>query len=388
MPHPDTDAAVADDRASPSRPTWLEIDLAAVRHNFQVARRATAPGVALFPVVKADGYGLGAVPIACALAAAGADGFCVATLEEGERLRRAGIRQPVVVLSGPVTGQAQRLRDGGFQPFIHDLETARSLADRAGGGAVIPLFVKVDSGMARLGLDPTELPGALAGIAALPGLAVAGIVSHLACADALEGDATAAQVRTLHAILADPGTAPWRGRVSLANSAGILGHPASHFDWARPGILLYGASPFFPARTAAADGLQPVLGWHTRIIQLRHLAAATPLGYGYDHVTRRPSRIALLPVGYADGYSRRLGNRGRVVIDGRRLPVVGRVSMDLTAVDVTDLPGATVGSPVSLLGGPGAAAITLEEMAAWMETIPYEVMGRLGQRLPRHYLRP
>ncbi len=390
MPRPVTDPETVPPLTSPSRPTWLEIDLAAIVHNFQTARRTVDKGVAIHPVVKADGYGLGAAPIARALAAAGADGFCVTTLEEGERLRQGGIRQPIILLSGLMPGfstdLARRLIDAALQPLVYDLATARHL-NRAvrPGKPPLPIHLKVNTGMARLGLEPAEVADALAQLTAMTGLRVAGIVSHLACADSRQRPETIEQARILQDLLSRPEIGPWAGRVSLANSAGLLRGCQFHFDWVRPGIMLYGASPFFPQRRAAAEGLKPVLRWVSHIVQIRQMPAGTPLGYGHDHITRRPSRIAQLPVGYADGYSRRLGNRGMVVIDGRRAPVVGRVCMDLTTIDVTDIDSARVGSPVLLLGGDGGATIDIEQMALWMETIPYEVLCRLGARLPRYY---
>ncbi len=390
MPPPVIDSKTSYPNALYSRPTWLEIDLAAVVHNFQLAQRTVGQDVRVYPVVKADGYGLGAVAIAQTLAKAGADGFCVAALEEGERLRQAGITLPIVLftglIAGPATDLERRIIDANLQPFIFDLESARRLNQAIqASDPPQPIHLKVDTGMARLGLEPTAVPAALAQLAEMSGITVKSIVSHSACADTPQRPETAEQIETLIHLLKHPKIAPWPGQVSLANSAGILGYPQSHFDWARPGIMLYGASPFFPTRRAAMEGLKRVVRWLSHIIQIRQLPAATPLGYGHDHVTLGPSRIAQLPVGYGDGYSRRLSNRGMVLIHGQRAPIVGRVCMDLIAIDVTNINSAQVGSSVLLLGGDGTASIDIEEMAIWMETIPYEVICRLGARLPRHY---
>ncbi|MBF0181150.1 MAG: alanine racemase [Magnetococcales bacterium] len=372
------DAPLADGGA---RPTWVEVDLDAVAHNFRVAR-AAAGGSAVFPVVKANAYGLGATPVARALAAAGADGFCVAMVEEARPLREAGIVHPLVILSGFLPGVEQAVIELNLQPVLFEMEAARALSRlRGGGGAPIPVHVKVDTGMGRMGFPRAKISAVLEELRGLPGIRVASILSHLACGDALTGEESLRQAERLE----------WAGDAalprSLANSAGLLGHPRTRLAWSRPGIMLYGASPFFPARTWREDGLRPVARWLTRVVAVREVEAGTPLGYGHDFVTRRASRIGVLPVGYADGYSRCMQGLARVLIGGARAPVVGRISMDLTLVDLTDHAGAGIGAPVTLLGEQAGGFIGIEEMAEWMGTIPYEVLCRLGARLPRRHLR-
>jgi len=248
----------------------------------------------------------------------------------------------------------------------------------------IPIFLKVDTGMGRLGLAPEEVATAIDQIKALPGLTLAGVVSHLACADQPNHPANTEQWQCFHKVLIHSNMAV--SQVSLANSAALLSRPETHFAWVRPGIMLYGISPFFPANSGRDMGLRPVVRWCTHIFQVRNVPAGTPIGYGQTFITQKPSRIALLPVGYADGYNRLLSNRGVVLVAGHRVPVVGTISMDLITIDITDLPNAMPGHPVTLLGNEGKEHIDVEEMASWRKTIPYEVLCDLGQRLPRHYL--
>ncbi|MBF0294960.1 MAG: alanine racemase [Magnetococcales bacterium] len=363
-----------------TRPTWVEVELDAVVHNFRVARQA-AGASALFPVVKANAYGLGALPVARALAAAGADGFCVAMVEEARPLREAGITHPLVILSGFLPGVEQAVIELNLQPVLFEMEAARALSRRCGERAApVLVHVKVDTGMGRMGFPRAKISAVLEELRSLPGIRVASILSHLARGDELAGEESLRQAERLEG--AGDATLPR----SLANSAGLLGHACTRLAWSRPGIMLYGASPFFPGRTWREDGLRPVVRWLTRVVAVREVEAGTPLGYGHDFVTRRASRIGVLPVGYADGYSRCMQGRAQVLIDGLRAPVVGRISMDLTLVDLTDHAGAGIGALVTLLGEQGEGFIGIEEMAEWMGTIPYEVLCRLGARVPRRHL--
>lgn len=372
---------------SPGRPTWVEIDLSAIAHNFGVARRSVGPDCALYPVIKANAYGLGAVPVARALVEAGAAGFCVAMVEEAIPLRAAGIDLPIVLLSGFIPGLEHQVLALELEPVVFDLEAARRLSRlRDADAPLFPVHVKIDTGMGRVGCAPDELPAMVAALDRLPGLKLDSVLSHLARADEEAGiETTLGQARTLRAALDALGPRGQGLRLSLANSAGLLGTPLARFDWVRPGIVLYGASPFYPRRSWQDDGLRPVVRWLTHVLSVRDVPAGTPLGYGHEFVTTRPSRIALLPVGYADGYGRVLKGRAKILTHGRQASVVGRISMDLTLADVTDIPACRTGSRVTLLGADGAGFIGIEEMAGWMETIPYEVLCRLGPRMPRRH---
>lgn len=379
---------IATSSSPPQSATRLSIDLGAVVHNGRVAQRA-AGGAAVWPVVKADGYGLGAVPIAQALANAGvAEGFCVALPEEAALLRQGGITHPLVLLSGVPTGWEERAAALNVQPFLFSMDEAHRLNAAAPPGVPFPVHLKVDTGMARLGFPVDEAVEILRTLEALPGLRVVGLVSHLACADERHNPVTAQQARRFQELRSHPEIARRGLRASLANSAGLLGHPQTRFDWVRPGILLYGASPFFPLSDWRREGLAPVVHWHSQVVQVRTLEAGTPMGYGHTWRAVKPCQIAQIRVGYGDGYSRRLSNRGEVLIRGCRVPVIGRVCMDLIAVDVTPLSQQVQpGDPVTLLGQDGEAFIGIEEMAHWMETIPYEVICRHAPRAERRYPR-
>ncbi|MBF0401505.1 MAG: alanine racemase [Magnetococcales bacterium] len=366
------------------RPTWLEIDLSAIQHNFTVARQAVSPKVKIFPVIKANGYGLGAWPIAQRLMEAGADGFCVALVKEAEPLRRAGVTLPMVLLSGLTPGMEEAVVGLQLQPFVFDRHTLPALNRAVGAGRPLPLFLKINTGMGRLGLAITEVEAAITELQPLTGLQLAGLVSHLSCADEPNHPENDRQRHRLHQVLTETGLTT--SFVSLANSAALLSRAETHFSWVRPGIMLYGASPFFPTNTGRTIGLRPVVRWLTRILQLSALSAGESVGYSRTFIAQRPSRIAILPVGYADGYNRLLGNQAQVLVAGHRVPVVGRVSMDMIAIDVTELPQVSVGQLVTLLGSEGEEHIDVEEMAAWRGTIPYEVLCNVGERVPRYYV--
>ncbi|MBF0448567.1 MAG: alanine racemase [Magnetococcales bacterium] len=371
------------------RPTWLEIDCQGVVSNYNRAKERVGSGVAVFPVVKADAYGLGAVPISRALKAAGAPGLCVGLVEEGATLRKAGIDGPMVLFAGLTPGSEESILDHDLTPFLYDLVQARSLSRFAQSRQRrVGCYVKVDTGMGRIGFPAPELARAVAVIQALPGLRLLGIVSHLAWGDE-EPSATvsAGQISQMQTLLAQPEIERIsKAHHSLANSAGILYHSRSHLDWVRPGIMLYGASPAHPRRHAQEEGLVAVVRWLSRIIQVRTVEAGTPLGYGHSHICRKKTIIAQIPVGYGDGYNRLLSNRGAVLIHGKRASVLGRVCMDLTSIDITEIPEARTGSLVTLLGADRTDFIGIEQMAGWMQTIPYEVICNLGKRLARRYL--
>ncbi|MBF0625590.1 MAG: alanine racemase [Magnetococcales bacterium] len=370
----------------PGRATRLTVDLAAVVHNYRVGQQATGPEVALWPVVKADGYGLGALPIAKALREAGAPGLCVALVEEAAALRGAGVTGPLILLSGLAGAAPGQLAGLDVQPFLYEPRGALDTLAGLPPGRGLSVHVKVDTGMGRLGLSPEAVPDFLEALDRLGDrIRPVGLVSHLACADEPARPETARQIEILETLLRHPRIAPRGLRVSMANSAGLLAHPGARGHWARPGIMLYGSSPFYPAADWRAAGLRPVVTWTSRVAQISEKPAGTPLGYGHTHTTVRPSRLAQVPVGYGDGYNRRLGNRAQVLAGGTRAPVVGRVCMDLITVDITHLPQVGVGDPITLLGRDGEEFISVEEMAGWLDTIPYEVTCALGRRVPRTY---
>jgi alanine racemase len=358
------------------------VDLRALRHNVARLKAAVAPAEVL-AVVKADGYGHGAVAIARTLESEGVAGFGVATVEEAIDVRDAGIRAPVLILGGVYTHAHAEIVARGLEAVVFDAGEVRRFADaarRVGKKAVVHL--KVDTGMARLGVRPADLPDLLACVRDQPELELRGLCTHLACADETDPTPTRAQQARFAPCLLAAEAAGARALVHAANSAAALRFPECRYDAVRLGLALYGA---LPSPAVPDPGLRPVLALRTRVASVRHLAAGDPVGYGALWRASRPSRIATLPVGYADGYARRLSGRAQVLLRGRRAPVVGAVAMDMVMVDVTE-GEAEVGDEVTLLGEAQGERIRIEDLARWAETIPYELLCALGRRLPRVYL--
>ena len=387
-------------RAAPAdavRPTRAEVNLQALRHNLHVARKH-AGASAVWAVLKADAYGHGAPAVARTLERAGADGFCVALLEEGIELRDAGIRAPILVMGGYYGGAYAELVARRLTPVVYDRGQIEGLARLVTTGQVpgpLSIHLKVDTGMARLGVSLAELGGAngiAARLAALPQLHVVGLMTHLASADAdtLEDvHAQMARFEDATRILAAHGIRP--AVRHAANSAALLRGEA-RLDLVRPGLALFGASPVLAGGQRLSSELRPVMKVRSEIVDLRDVAAGDTVGYGGTFRASRPTRIATVPIGYADGLSRHLSNRGHLLVRGARAPICGAVSMDMSMIDVTDLPGASLRDEVVVLGaqdGPlGEAAITADEIAAHMGSIPWEVLTSISRRVPRFYREP
>ena len=367
------------------RPTWAEVDLDALSANLAAARRRVGDRRVL-AVVKADAYGHGAVDVARALEQEGVETFGVAIPEEGIELRRAGIRAPILVLGGFAPPQADRLLDDGLVPAIFRQDQVESLGSAAARrGVRAAAHLKIDTGMGRLGVPVADVPAFLAVVAGTPSVRLSGAFSHLAVADEPGDPFTARQIRLFQEAIGMVRAAGLQADdLHLANSAAILEHPPAWLTLVRPGLLLYGYAPS-PKVTGAA--LRPVLTLRTRIIYIKDVPPGASLGYGRTFVARRPTRVASLAIGYDDGLPRLVSNRGHVLVRGRRAPIVGRVSMDLTTIDVTDIPGAALGDEVIVLGGSGEDAVGADRLAAWAETISWEVLCGIGARVPRVYVR-
>jgi alanine racemase len=347
------------------RPTWAEVDLGALAHNVRVLRSHLGPGTQLMAVVKADGYGHGALPAARAALAAGASWLGVAIVEEALALRAAGIAAPILVMGWTPPSQAAAAIAAGVDLAVF------SLADAAAYGPGARLHVKVDTGMSRLGFAVEEAPAAAARIAALPGVEVRGVFTHFAGAD--EDDLSGAR-RQLDAFRRVLAALPFRPPVvHAANTAAILRLPEAHFDLCRAGIGLYGYG---------GAGLRPALRWLTRIAQIRRVPAGTGVSYNWTYVAPEAETLATLPVGYADGLPRQLSNRGTVRVAGRSAPIRGRVCMDQTIVSLEGLGPVAVGDAVALIGEGQWA----DQLAAQAGTIPYEILARIGPRVPRVHL--
>jgi alanine racemase len=368
----------------PDRPTWLEIDLPAIGRNVRRLREIAAPA-ALMAVLKADGYGHGAVAVAHTAINNGAAWCGVACLSEAQALRDAGIDAPILVLGYTPGWQARQAIRLEVAVALFDLETAAAF-DRAAGdlASCARVHVKVDTGMHRLGLAPEEVPEFLSRLKELPRLNVEGLFTHFAVSDESTSagrDTTDAQLSKFQSLLDSLSEAGLRPPiVHAANSAALLSLPASRFDMARPGIALYGLSP---SREVRADGLTPALTWKSQVAQTRTVGRGEAVGYGGIWSAERTSVLATVPVGYADGFRRGPSTWRHVLVRGRPAPVVGRVSMDQTTVDVTEIPGARQGDEVVLIGSQGEASISVEDVADWLGTSSYEVVAEILPRVPR-----
>lgn len=370
------------------RPTWVEIDLDAIAHNLRQLQHMAAPAQVM-AVVKADGYGHGAVLVARTALAHGARRLAVAMVEEGLHLRQSAIACPILVLGWTPPEQYGPALRYDLELTVSSEAEARALSEAARReGRRAKIHLKIDTGMTRLGLPATDprLGEIAARIASLGHLEIAGVYTHLATADDPEAELTARQLAAFDEalqVLARYGVRPLLRHA--ANSAALLRLPAAHYDLVRPGIALYGLEAF--AGSVDRFGLRPALTWKTRVALVKEVPAGTPISYGATYVTPRSARIATLPVGYADGLRRALSNRGHVLVNGRRVPIVGRVCMDQVMVDVSGAGDVSVGDEVVLIGVQGGERITADEMAGWMDTIGYEVVTGIGRRVPRIYYR-
>ncbi len=383
-------------RAAPAdavRPTRAEVNLAALRHNLRVVRRYAA-GARVRAVLKADAYGHGAPAVARTLERAGVDGFCVALLEEGVELREAGVTAPILVMGGQYGSAHDEVIARRLTPVVHDIgqvEAFSRLARSADLPGPVEVHLKVDTGMARLGVTMRELPDVAARLAEHPQVRVVGLMTHLACADAPDEAPTLEQTIRFDeatAVLARHGIRVHERHA--ANSAALLrGH--ARLDAVRPGIALFGVSPRVDGAQLTAE-LKPAMRVRTEIVAMRELEPGAPVGYGATWRASRPSRVATIPMGYADGLSRALGNRGQVLVRGKRAAIVGAVSMDMTMIDVTDVDGASLHDEVVVLGtqegASGRDTIGAEEVARHADTISWEVLTGFSRRVPRFYRDP
>jgi len=362
------------------RPTCAVIDLAALHHNYlQIRARA---GCAVLAVVKADAYGHGAVAVARALGTFGIDLLGVALLEEAQELRDAGITTPILLLGETFAGQEAALASGAIIPCLSDLASIRRLDEEGRRlGRVLPFHLKIDTGMSRLGLLPTDLARLLAGLAPLTQVRLDGVLSHFALADEPDSPVSAQQediFRQALAALRAAGYAPTY--IHFSNSAALFSRAMPECNLVRPGITLYGGLP--GATFAPQLELQPVMNVRSQIARLKTIPAGTGVSYGHHFVAPRETVLAAIPIGYADGYNRRLTN-GEALLRGERVTVVGTICMDWILLDVTAVVDVAVGEQVTLLGRDGDAIISADEWAARIGTISYEVFCAISKRVPR-----
>jgi alanine racemase len=358
------------------------VDLDAIASNYRYLAGRVSPRP-VYAVVKADAYGHGAVPVAARLAREGAERFAVANPDEGAALRRGGIAGEILVLSRADAEDVPRLAAYGLTPALYDASQAEGIADAARrASAPLPVHLELDTGMGRAGFRPEELDFVIALLRRASGLRLAGTFANLSRADDPSSPETSLQVERLRggaARLRDAGVSP--GLVHAANSAAILGDESAWLDAVRPGLALYGVAPRI---SPDASVLVPAMTVEAAVTSVRRVPAGTPLGYGGRFVTGRATTVAVLPIGYHDGFRRSLSGRVAVLLGGKRAPVVGAVSMDVTLVDATDAP-VRRGDRAVCLGKDGGDAVTAWELAEAAGTVPYEILCGIGPRVPRVY---
>jgi len=371
------------------RPTVAEIDLSNLRSNFRSSRDFIGHAVKYMAVVKANAYGHGAVECSRILVDEGADWLGVAIIEEGLQLRDAGISAPILCLGGFFPGQEQVGLDNGITPVLFNLDQATGLDREAAGRDVrANVHVKVDTGMGRLGVRWHDLDRFVSQIKRFENLNVQGVMSHFASANDPNKDAfTNTQIERFNEAVSKfeaAGIAP--EIVDIANSPGAVGHPGSRAQMVRIGGILYGLGRDVLNEEKPKPELRPVMSIFSEIADIKHIPAGETLGYGRIYRTLRDSVIALIPVGYNDGYLRALSNKAHVLINGRPAPVSGRISMDWTIVDVTDIQNAKIGDTVTLIGTEGDRSIAAEDLAQLADTISYEITCGISSRVPRRYV--
>jgi alanine racemase len=368
------------------RPTQALIDLSAIEHNLGMVRTAVGPGVKILAVVKADAYGHGMIEVARVVQASGAEWLGVGSVWEGKRLRDASIGGPILVLGPTAPRESPLLIRCNLSQVVSSPELAEALsAETRRKKTEAGVHLKIDSGMGRLGVRPEESLDFCQFLSRLPGLRLEGLMTHFATADFQDKSYTRYQLGRFQEI-ADRLEAkgfqfPLR---HAANSAAIIDLPESHLDLVRPGIMLYGCHPS-PA-VSHAFPLRPALTFRTEVGDLKSLRPGESVSYGRSFIASRPTQIAVLPVGYADGYDRGLSNRAHVILRGQQAPVIGTICMDMTAVDVTDILDVKKGDEVVLFGRQGDVEVFAEDIASLLGTIPYEVLCSIGGRVERVYL--
>jgi alanine racemase len=377
-----------------TRPTWAQVSLENLRYNFGVVQRHIGAGITVCAVVKADAYGHGAVECARALEEEGARWLGVTSLDEAIPLRDAGISTRILLMTGFWRGEEEEIIRLQLTPTVWEPGQVELLEKAAAGLGLprLPVHLKVDTGMGRLGVDPEDLYQVASALKLSPHLLLEGLSTHLASSEVLDAPSVNEQLQKFEQVrnlLRNEGFNP--PLVHVANTGAVISKRESWNTMVRPGIALYGYHlPFERAGREVSGsklrlGVKPVLTWKTRILSLRDVRANQALGYGGTYVTKAPARIAALPVGYADGLNRALSSRGRVIVREHYAPIVGRISMDLTLADVTGLPGVSVGDEVILLGALDGLSVDAREHAELANTNVYEILCAISKRVPRKY---
>jgi alanine racemase len=369
--------------AAVPHPTQVLVHLDRLSHNLRLLRGLAGPAE-VWPVLKANAYGHGAALVARHLVGLGCRTLCVAHAAEAVELLEAGIRARLVLLSAGLPEASETIVEHGLEPALCTREVAEALSRAAArAGRTVAAHVKVDTGMGRVGIRPDEVAAFLARCQALPGLRVEGLMSHFPRADEADKRYSRAQVETFRAVI-EATRGAGIAACHLANTAGLLDLPEARFDAVRPGIGLYGLAPSAAIENPQVRDLRPVLEWRTRITFLKEVPAGTGLSYGHAFRTAEASLIATLPVGYGDGLSRRLSGALSVLVRGTRCPQVGRITMDQCLVDVSALRGrVALGDDAVLIGRQGAEEVRVEELAARLDTVAYEVVTGIARRVSR-----
>ncbi|MEN8188909.1 MAG: alanine racemase [Thermodesulfobacteriota bacterium] len=363
------------------------VNLEALKQNYRFLQ-AQAPQAEMLAMIKADGYGHGMIECGHALAECGCSNFGVGELCEAVALRESGIKGQILVMLGFNERHVNHFIEYDLTPVIYDLQSAKMLSecclqlDRA-----IGYHLKVDCGMSRLGIYPGQLEDFFQQAKQFKGVFCKGVLSHFARSDEQDPGHSRNSLALFEETVASV-TVDEKLKLHIANSGGLLYYPESSLDIVRPGISLYGYYPdTFKARDDRAEGgLQPVMSFHSQVVQVKEVAAGQGISYGHTYVTDSPATIAVLPVGYEDGLSRRLSNRGAVLIHGKRAPIRGRICMNLTMVDVTHIPGVKAGDEVVIMGAQSDEKLSADDIGQWMETISYEVLCMFGNNNERQYL--
>ncbi|MBC8288180.1 MAG: alanine racemase [Nitrospinae bacterium] len=370
------------------RATRAEINLQAFRHNFQNLRNYLDPQTQIMAVIKADGYGHGALPCARIAVDSGADYLGAGVIEEGIELRESGLDTPTLILGSIFPDEAEDLVRHDLATILCTAPLAQALSKEAvKQNKSVSVHIKVDTGMNRLGISPENLPGLLDQIRNLPNLKIEGVSTHFSSADDEDLSITQAQLKkfqTALAILQKEGVP----MTHCANTSALFKFPESHFNMVRPGLILYGAlpSPSLQAVISREENpFQPVMQWKSQIILVKPIAKGQAISYAGSFTTQRNSLVATLPIGYADGLHRNLSNKMEVLIRGKRAPQIGNICMDMTLIDVTEIPDVEAGDEVVIIGKQADQLISVEEMAAKGDTIPYEILCNVGKRVPRVY---
>jgi alanine racemase len=368
------------------RPAWVEVDLDAVAHNVRQIKNYLGE-IKMLAVVKANGYGLGAVPVAREISKNGADYLGVVMLDEAYELRRAGITAPILNTGTLFPDQADYIVDLEIEQMVFQMDVARALSKAAvAQNKTVNIHFKIDTGMSRFGVPYSTAVDDIQPFLTLPNLKIVGAFTHFPMSDAVDKSFALLQIERLkkikHQLEAQGIHIPlWH----MANSGGTLDLPAAHFNMVRVGLMNYGYWPSFDVRQPFE--LKPAMSLKSKIVAIRHIRRGDTVGYGRKYMAQQDERIAVLPMGYADGYDRKLSKIAEVLCKGRRLPIIGGLCMDAAFIKVTDFPNVEIGDTVTLMGTDGEEEISPHDLAAKIGSVSYEVISRFGRRLPRVYKR-